>query len=331
MAMEKHFIQEGKIRSKIENFMKNELDRIGYSSIDIQKTPLSTQITLYVEKPPIVIGKRGSRIEKLTNLLKYKFRVENPVIDVQKIENARLDAHLIARRTAMALERGMNRRKVAYGALRGIMMSGARGAEIVLSGKLMGKGGRARTEKYSDGYMKKAGDSAKLVSVGSTQAYLKAGVIGVTVKIVQSDVVFPDQITVVKKISKKVEPAVKEEVTEAEKGREEPEKKGEKKVEEERRGKEKKAKAAPEKKETPKKEKAKEPKIDKKLLGDLTIPLLSKVAKKARVVVASGMNKREIIDSISESKKLTPAVILEVLERENETPKIKKIKDALKI
>jgi len=70
MAMEKYFIQEGKIRSKIETFLKNELDRVGYSSIDIQKTPLSTQITLFVEKPPLIIGKRGSRIEKLTNTLK---------------------------------------------------------------------------------------------------------------------------------------------------------------------------------------------------------------------------------------------------------------------
>ncbi|ODS35911.1 30S ribosomal protein S3 [Candidatus Altiarchaeales archaeon WOR_SM1_SCG] len=325
MAMEKHFIQEGKIRSKIESFLRNELDRIGYSSIDIQKTPLSTQITLYVEKPPLVIGKRGSRIEKLTNILKYKFGLESPAIDVQRVQNSRLDSHLVARRIAMALERGMNRRKVAYGALRGVMMSGARGCEVVLAGKLMGKGGRSRVEKYSDGYMKKAGDSAKLVSVGSTQAYLKAGVIGVTVKIVHADVIFPDQISVIQKtpVIEKIKPAVKkiegEEVIEEKPGKKAKPKPGKRKKERE------------EVKVKKEEVKVKEPEFDKKLLEDLTIPVLSKIAKKARVVVTSGMNKREIINAVGESSKLTPKAFLEVLEKEKETPKIKKIKDELKI
>ena len=42
MAMEKHFIQEGVIRSEIENFLKNELSRTGYSGVNIQKTPTAT-------------------------------------------------------------------------------------------------------------------------------------------------------------------------------------------------------------------------------------------------------------------------------------------------
>jgi small subunit ribosomal protein S3 len=44
--------------------------------------------------------------------------------------------------------------------------------------------------------MRKVGDSSKLVLHGSTQAYLKAGVIGVTVKIVPPNTKFPDQLNV---------------------------------------------------------------------------------------------------------------------------------------
>ncbi len=197
MAMERHFIQEGVIRSEIENFLKSELNRAGYSSINIQKTPLATRIILYVEKPPIVIGKKGRRINKLTTILTEKYGVDNPVIDVQKITKPTLDPNIIARRIAVALERGMNRRRIAYKAIRAVMSSGARGIEIILSGKLVGKGGRSRSEKYLQGYMKKAGDSLKLVEKGATQAYLKAGVIGVTVKIVLPGVKFPDQISVI--------------------------------------------------------------------------------------------------------------------------------------
>ena len=229
--MEKHFIQEGIIRSEIENYLKNELNRSGYSGINIQKTPLATRVILYVEKPPLVIGKKGRRINRLTKVLQEKYGVDNPAIDVQKIEVPTLDANIVARRIAVALERGMNRRRVIYKALRAVMGCGARGIEITLRGKLVGKGGRSRTEKYLEGYMKKAGDSSKLVDNGATQAYLKAGVIGVTVKIVRPDVIFPDQIEVISKEARKEKEAkeaeaLKEKETEA---KEEKKKKSKKK------------------------------------------------------------------------------------------------------
>jgi small subunit ribosomal protein S3 len=197
MAMEKHFIQEGVIRSEIENFLKKELGRTGFSSVNIQKTPTATRVILYIEKPPLVIGKKGKRVNRLTKILTEKYGIDNPTIDVQRVEKPTLDPNIVARRIAVALERGINRRRIAYKALRAIMMSGARGAEIILSGKIVGKGGRSRSEKYSEGYMKKAGDSLRLVDIGSTQANLKAGVIGVTVKLVKPDTVFPDQISII--------------------------------------------------------------------------------------------------------------------------------------
>jgi small subunit ribosomal protein S3 len=210
MSLEKHFIQEGIIRSEVENYLKAELSQAGYSGINIQKTPLSTRVILYVEKPPLVIGKRGNRINTLTDYLKQKYKIENPTIDVQKIEVPTLDANIVARRIAVALERGINRRRVVYKALHAVMSSGARGIEVTLSGKIVGKGGRSRTEKYSEGYMKKAGESAKLVRVGSIQAALKAGVIGVTVKIVPPNTIFPDQIAVLEEACAKSEEVPKE-------------------------------------------------------------------------------------------------------------------------
>jgi small subunit ribosomal protein S3 len=194
MAMEKHFIQEGLIRSEIETFLRRELEGAGYSGINIQKTPLATRVVLFVEKPPLVIGKKGKRINKLTRFLKEKYGIDNPAIDVQAVENPNLDPNIVAKRIAASLEKGMNRRRIVYRAVRSAMNSGAQGIEITLAGKIIGKGGRAKQEKYLHGYMRKVGDSAKLVSVGRLQAYLKAGIIGITVKIVPPEVVFPDRI-----------------------------------------------------------------------------------------------------------------------------------------
>ncbi|MDD5111900.1 MAG: 30S ribosomal protein S3 [Candidatus Altiarchaeota archaeon] len=238
--MEKHFIQEGVIRSEIESFLKNDLSRTGFSSVNIQKTPTATRIILYIEKPPLVIGKKGKRINRLTTILTEKYGLDNPTIDVQRVERPTLDPNIVARRIAVALERGINRRRIAYKALRAIMLSGARGAEIVLSGKIVGKGGRSRVEKYSEGYMKKAGDSLRLVDMGSTQATLKAGVIGVTVKIVQPGTVFPDQISVLeKKPAEKAAAAIEKPAEKIDQ-----KKKSKKKKEDTSEKKEKKAKAA---------------------------------------------------------------------------------------
>lgn len=211
MAMERHFIQEGIIRSEIESFLRHELEGAGYSGINIQKTPLATRVVLYVEKPPLVIGKKGRRINKLTRFLKEKYGIDNPAIDVQAVETPNLDANIVARRIAQALEKGMNRRRVVYKAVRSAMSSGAQGIEITLAGKIIGKGGRAKQEKYLQGYMRKVGDSAKLVNTGRTQAYLKAGVIGITAKIVPPNIIFPDNITVIPKNPPKTEEAAKAE------------------------------------------------------------------------------------------------------------------------
>jgi small subunit ribosomal protein S3 len=116
------------------------------------------------------------------------------------------------------------------------MSSGAQGVEIVLAGKIVGKGGRARAEKYAVGYMRKSGDSAKMVRKGSTQAYMKAGIIGITIRIVPPNIVFPDQISVKPKVKEEavkdvpvsaapVESAVAEEAAKEAKAEKKPRKK----------------------------------------------------------------------------------------------------------
>ncbi|MEA1924457.1 MAG: 30S ribosomal protein S3 [Candidatus Altiarchaeota archaeon] len=296
MAMEKHFIQEGKIRSEMDSFLRKELSKAVYCGMDIHKTPLAVRINLYVEKPPLVIGKKGRRINKLTRMLEQKYKIENLAIDVQRVDNPVLNSEVIARRVATALERRMYRRRVVYRAIRAIMSAGARGVEITLSGKIIGKGGRSRTEKYSEGYMKKAGDSTKLVNDASTQAYLKAGVIGVSVKIVPPDAVFPDQITIIKpqeevaevaeKEKKEVdEGAVKKESKKKESGKakEEP-KKVAKEGKAKKEPKKKAVKAKKEPKKVAKEGKAKEEKESKKEGVDLLAGNISDIKKQLEVM-----------------------------------------------
>jgi small subunit ribosomal protein S3 len=182
MAMERKFIQEGIRNRDVEEFLAKEFARAGYSHCEIQRTPLSVRITVYAQKPGLVIGRGGKNIEAMTKVLKEKFGFENPQLEVQEVENPDLDPHIIARWIASGIERGINYKRVANIALERVMNAGAAGVAIRISGKLGSD--IARTEKFSAGYLKYSGEPAEeLVKTAYAQANVKLGVIGIQVRI----------------------------------------------------------------------------------------------------------------------------------------------------
>jgi small subunit ribosomal protein S3 len=163
--------------------------------MDVAKTPMGTQIVLKAEKPGMVIGKGGENIRKITTALEEKFDLEDPQIDVQEVDEPDLNARIVADRLANALERGWYFRKAGHTTLERIMDAGARGAEIVLSGKVTGA--RSRVEKFNDGYIKHNGEPAEdIVDHGQGVAVMKLGTIGVDVKIIPPGAELPDDFTI---------------------------------------------------------------------------------------------------------------------------------------
>ncbi len=180
--MERKFIQEGIRNRNVEEFLAKEFAKAGYSHCEIQRTPLSVRITVYAQKPGLVIGRGGKNIEAMTKILKEKFGFENPQLEVQEVENPDLDPHIIARWIASGIERGINYKRIANIALERVMSAGAAGVAIRISGKLGSD--IARTEKFSAGYLKYTGEPAeKLVKTAYAQANVKLGVIGIQVRI----------------------------------------------------------------------------------------------------------------------------------------------------
>ena len=194
--IERKFIKEGIDRSKLNAYLRQKLKRAGYVGVQIQKTPVMTRLAIRVERPGLVIGRKGSTIRELTATIGERFGLENVQIKVDEVAIPELNSAIMARRIASSLEKGMNFRRILHWSLEKIMKSGAIGAEIVVNGKLVGKGGKARSERVSAGYIKKAGEGAKLVDVAHAQAIKKAGIIGVTVSIVPPGTIFPDKVDV---------------------------------------------------------------------------------------------------------------------------------------
>ncbi len=178
---EREFVKEGIKRAQIEEYLANLFQRAEYSHCEIRRTPLGLRIVVYAARPGLVIGRKGRNIDKIIEDLKRNFGLENVNLDVREVEIPELDAQVMAREIARALERGINYKKVAHVMLRRIMRHAA-GCCIKISGKLSGE--LSRTEKFFAGYLKYAGEYAEsLVRTGFAEAYLKPGVIGIQVKI----------------------------------------------------------------------------------------------------------------------------------------------------
>ncbi len=195
MAIEKRFIEDGVRKARVEQFLTKELKRAGYGGMDIIRTPLGTQITIFAEKPGIVIGKGGKVVRQLTQDLATKFGVESPQVEVQQVENPSFNAQIMAERLANSLERGWYFRKAGSSVMRRVMESGALGCEVVIAGKLTGS--RSRVQKFVDGYIKHAGEpSETIVEKGFAVAVKKLGTIGCQVKIIPPGAMLPDHFEV---------------------------------------------------------------------------------------------------------------------------------------
>ena len=99
----------------------------------------------------------------------------------------------MAEKLAEALERGWHFRRAGHSTVRRIMQAGAKGCQVIISGKLTGE--RHRTEKFTEGHVKYCGETAKQVmDLGFAVAKLKPGVLGVKVRIMRPDARLPDEI-----------------------------------------------------------------------------------------------------------------------------------------
>jgi len=195
MTVVKDMLKERVRRVQVHDYVQKKTTRAGFGGLSIQRTPLGTHVRIAAERPGLVIGRKGSDIQRLTDELERKFGYENLQVEAGEVNNFALNPLIMAAKVANALERGWNYRRAGNSMLQRIMDSGARGCQITIAGKLTGL--RHRTEKFLSGHIKFCGETAlELMDVGIAQAKLKPGTIGVKVAIMRPDAKLPDEIQV---------------------------------------------------------------------------------------------------------------------------------------
>jgi small subunit ribosomal protein S3 len=193
--MQKKIIDQKIKELEIQEFVEKNLTGVGLSTTSLQVTPMAEKIIINTSRPGLVVGRKGQSIKKMTGLLKKKFNLENPQIEINEVTDVNLDAAIIAERIANTLERfGINRFKgVGHKSMEDAMNAGALGIEILISGKVPSQ--RAKRWRFYQGYLKKCGDIAVTgVKTAYKTAFLKTGSIGIQVRLMPPDLELPDKV-----------------------------------------------------------------------------------------------------------------------------------------
>ncbi|KMU89860.1 40S ribosomal protein S3-2 [Coccidioides immitis H538.4] len=149
-------------------FFQRELAEEGYSGVEVRVTPTVTDIIIRATHTQEVLGEQGRRIRELTSLIQKRFKFpENSVsLYAAKVQNRGLSAVAQCESLRYKLLNGLAVRRACYGVLRFIMESGAKGCEVVVSGKL--RAARAKSMKFTR---------------HPPRFFLRQGVLGIKVKI----------------------------------------------------------------------------------------------------------------------------------------------------
>lgn len=201
---EKKTVKFKKDEYSMKERIKKSIGKGKVSRVRIEYTPVGEKIIVSTDKPGMIIGRGGEKIDELTKMLKREFTLENPHVEIDEILKPEFDSQLIADDIALALERmgPLKFKVIAYRALQRIMKSGALGAEIRLSGKLPSS--RAKTWRFAQGYLKKTGDSAKVVDRSQARAQTKPGVVGIKVSILPPDAELKDRVKISEELLQKL-------------------------------------------------------------------------------------------------------------------------------
>src|SRR6202012_1701394 len=135
---------------KIRAYVKDKLRLAAVSKIVIERAWNSVRVTIYTARPGIVIGRKGSEIEKMTEEIGRMSGGKSVKIDIQEIKTPELDAQLVAENVALQIERRISFRRAMKKAVQTTRDFGALGVKIRCAGRL-GGAEISRAEWYREG------------------------------------------------------------------------------------------------------------------------------------------------------------------------------------
>jgi small subunit ribosomal protein S3 len=164
---------------RIRDYVKQQLQQAAVSKVMIERFAKRVRVTVYSGRPGLVIGRKGSEIERLKMEISKLTDGKEIYIDIKEIRTPELDAQLVAENIAQQLVRRVNFRRAMKRAIQTAMDMGAEGIRVRCAGRLNGAE-LARSEQYKDGKVPLHTLRAN-VDYAFAEARTLAGAIGVKV------------------------------------------------------------------------------------------------------------------------------------------------------
>ena len=173
---------------ELKAMLRKRLKAAGISSIELDRPGTRLRIAIRAARPGIIIGKKGSEIEKLKAELQQRTK-RDIYIDIQEVHRPELDAQLVAESVAMQIEKRVSFRRAMRKSVEFAQRFGCKGIKIWVAGRLNGKM-IARSEWHLHGRLPLQTLRAD-IDYGFSEANTTYGVLGVKCWIYKGEIIDP--------------------------------------------------------------------------------------------------------------------------------------------
>lgn len=182
----KHLLLEDVL---LRRALEKKLQNAGLSRIEIERSINRIDVTLFVSRPGVVIGRGGSGLEEmkkyLSKFLRQKKETLKIELKVEPVKEPNLDAAIVAHTIAEQLAKRLPHKRVVNQTIDRVMSAGAKGVRIMLSGRIAGAE-ISRREKFQKGTVPLS-TIREEIDYAATPSLTKSGYIGVKVWICRGE------------------------------------------------------------------------------------------------------------------------------------------------
>jgi small subunit ribosomal protein S3 len=134
---------------RIRRYIRTRLKKAGIAHIEIERAPKKVSINIHAARPGMVIGRKGSEVDKLRDEL-HHLTEKSIYLNIVEVKKPEKNAQLVAEHIALQLEQRVSFRRAMKKAIASSMRAGAQGIRVACSGRLGGSE-MARFETYREG------------------------------------------------------------------------------------------------------------------------------------------------------------------------------------
>ena len=193
-STKRKFINDGVFRAEVNELLQKTFADFGFSGIEVNFSKGKTEVRVLVSKFNQLMSRElkdttnSIKVNELRGLIEQRFGFNREgsnhkfSLHLKRTFHRGIEAQEQAEHLKKRLLMGTPARSAAMNVIRNMLNKGAKGCEVIISGKLRQQ--RAKSMKYKDGFMIHTGQPKKVfISSAVRHLELKQGIMGIKVKI----------------------------------------------------------------------------------------------------------------------------------------------------